>query len=107
MTSGGSFSWVLVGLSAAALVAGVAAWAKRRGAVRLFLALTALLLTAVFLIPTLLYAPFAGEERLFDPETRAQLERVTRTVYDVVPVLLTLTLASFLTALVLLLRKEK
>jgi hypothetical protein len=107
MISGGSFNWVLVALSAVAAAVGVAAWIRHRGAARLFLALTALLLTAVFLVPTLLYAPFAGEQRIFAPDAAAELERVTRTVYEVVPILLGLTLAAFLVALVFLFLKKE
>ncbi|HUT97858.1 MAG TPA: hypothetical protein VM054_02125 [bacterium] len=107
MVSSGSFNWVLVALSAVAAAVGIAAWVRHRGTVRLFLALTALLLTAVFLVPTLLYAPFSGEQRVFGPEAAAELERVTRTVYEIVPVLLVLILAMLLVAVVFLLLKKE
>jgi len=107
MISSGSFNWVLVALCAVAAGVGVAAWIRHRGTVRLFLALTALLLTAVFLVPTLLYAPFSGEQRILTPEVAVELERVTGTVYEVVPILLVLTLASLLVAVVFLLLKKE
>ncbi len=107
MVSSGMFNWVLVTLSVAAAGVGVAAWARHRGTARLFLALTALLLTAVFLVPTFLYAPFSGEQRVFGPEAAAELERVTGTVYEVVPILLVLTLATLLVAVVFLLLKKE
>jgi hypothetical protein len=106
MASSGAFNWVLVALSAVATAVGVAAWVRHRGAVRLFSALTALFLTALFLVPTLLYAPFSGEQRIYAPGAAAELERVTKAVYEIVPVLLVLTLASLLTAMVLLLLKR-
>jgi hypothetical protein len=107
MVSSGMFNWVLVALSALAAGVGVAAWVRHRGTVRLFLALTALLLTAVFLVPTLLYAPFSGGERVLGPEAAAELERVTGTVYEIVPILLVLTLATLLVAVVFLLLKKE
>jgi len=107
MVSGGSFNWVLVALSAVATAVGVAAWIRHRGAARLFLALSALLFTALLLVPTLLYAPFSGEQRIFSPDTAAELQRVTKTVYEVVPILLGLTLATLLVALVFLLLKKE
>ncbi|MCX7021548.1 MAG: hypothetical protein NTW26_04600 [bacterium] len=46
-------------------------------------------------------------ERILTPEAAAELEQVTKTVYEIVPVLLVLVLASFLTAMVLIFLKKE
>ncbi len=107
MSPGGAFNWVLVALSGIAAAVGIAALVRHRGPARFFLALTAVFLFAVFLIPTLLYAPFSGEQQLLGPEVVVELERTTGTVFEIVPILLVLTLAAFLTGLTLLLLKRE
>lgn len=106
MGSGGAFNWVLVALSAIAAAVGITAWVRHRGPARTFLAISAVFLFAVFLIPTLLYAPFSGEQQLLSPEEVVELERTTGTVYEIVPILLVLTLLTLLTGLTVLLIKK-
>jgi hypothetical protein len=107
MVSSGAFNWVLVVLSAVGAAVGIAAWVRHRGMARLFLALTALCFFALFLIPTIFFAPLSGEQQVFDPAAAQELESAARTVYEIVPVLLVLSLAALIMGLAFLLAKRE